>query len=157
MISRRNEIVTCTFWRRAGEDRGRDLQKSVLHHTAAQLSDYVAAKYDFLLDSRIAQVKVTVLQTCIFIRFLGTVDFKRKLVVNAFSENLDFLRNDLDFTGRKIRVLTGTLPDNTGNGECGLCIYTGNLIHHFLGLDHDLRRAIKVTQNQEAEIFTYSS
>ena len=55
------------------------------------------------------------------------------------------------------RVLTGTLPDNTGNGECGLCIYTGNLIHHFLGLDHDLRRAIKVTQNQEAEIFTYSS
>ena len=56
-----------------------------------------------------------------------------------------------------ILVLTGTLPDNTGNGECGLCIYTGNLIHHFLGLDHDLRRAIKVTQNQEAEIFTYSS
>ena len=130
----------------------------MLHHAAAQLCDNVAAKNDFLLDSRIAQVQITVFQTCIFIRFLGTVDLKRKLVVDAFAENRRSFSGTTSISpvGRFGFLLerSRTTPETE---MCGLRIYTGNLLHHFLGLDHDLCRAIKVTQNQEAEIFAYSS
>ena len=157
MISGRNKIVSCTLRRGTGQDRSRDLQKSVLHHAAAQLCDNVAAKNDFLLDCRVAQIQITVFQTCIFVCFLGTVDLKRKLIVDTFAEYGNLCRHNLDLAGRQIRVFAGALTDYTGNGDCGFRIDTGNLLHHFLGLDDDLCGSVEITQNQKAEILAYSS
>ena len=129
----------------------------MLHHAAAKLGNHVAAENDLGFHSRITKIQVAVFQTGIFISFLGTVDLKRKLIVDTFAEDLDLLGNDLDLTGGKICIFAGTFTDSTGNGDGRFGVDTGDLLHHFLSLDHDLGGSVKITKDQEAQILADSS
>ena len=157
VVSGGNEIVSRTFRRGAGQDRSRDLQETMLHHAAAKLGNHVAAQNDLGFHSRITKIQVAVFQTGIFISFLGTVDLKRKLIVDTFAEDLDLLGNNLDLTGGKVCVFAGTLTDSTGNGDGRFGVDLGDLLHHFLRLDHDLSGSVEVAKDQEAQILADSS
>ena len=157
VVSGGNEIVSGTLGRRAGQDRSGDFQETVLHHASAKFSDYVAAQNDFGFYGRVTKIQVTVFQTGILIGFLGTVDLKGKLVVDTFAQDLDLFGNNLDLTGRKVCVFAGTLTDSTGHRDGGLGVDLGDLLHHFLSLDHDLSGSVEVAKDQEAQILADSS
>ncbi len=110
MISGGHQIVSCTLGGGAGENGGGNLQEAMLRHAFSQLRNYIATQNNAILDCRIAQIQIAVAQTCIFVRLLGTVDLKGKLVVAAFSQYLNGLRHYLDIPRRQVGVFAGALP-----------------------------------------------
>ena len=152
MVSCRNQIVSRAFRRRAGQDRGGDFHKIVSDHGSAQISDNLAAQYDLGLNFRVSQIQITVLQTDIFIRILGVVNLERKLVVAALSENGQCLRNNLDFSGRKVRVLGAALAHGSGDFNGRLVVDGGQLFHDILGFYYDLSGSVKISENHKSQV-----
>ena len=115
MITGRNQVISRSFWRRTGQDRSGDFQEIMPGHSLTQLCNNLASKNDLFFHSRITQIQITVFQTGCFIRFLTSVNFKWKFIINTLAKYLDIFRYDFDFTGRKVAVLAGTLPDCSGD------------------------------------------
>ena len=152
MIPCRYKVVSCALRRRAGQNRCGNLHKVQRIHSLAKFSHNLASHNNIALHCRVSQIQIAVLESCILICLSGLIDFKRKRIVDALSENLDFLRNYLDLTGRKLHILAGTLTNGSGDGQCRLLVHTVDDSHHILGLHYHLRCSVKVAQNQKSQI-----
>ena len=124
----------------------------MVHHGLTESGNYVAAEDDVLLDVRITEVEITVLQAGILICLTGVVDLERKFVITAAAEYFYLGRNDLDVACVLVRVLRGSLSDHTGDLDRGLFIDRFQFFYLIFGLQNDLCRAVEVTQYYEAEI-----
>ena len=116
----------------------------MLHHRLAQGGDNIAAEDYILLYGRISQVEVAVFKTCGLVGLAATVYFKRQLVIAAAAENFDLFGNDLDIAGGEL-----------GDGDGALFIYALYDLHHILGLDDDLRRAVKIADDDKRKVLSY--
>ena len=153
MISGGNQIISCTFRRRTGQDRSRDLHEVQSIHSLTQFCHDLASHHDIFLHVRISQIQVTVFQTGILVCILGLIDFKGKCIVNTFSQNLDLVWHYFNLTGGQISIFAGTLSDHTFHGDGGLLVDAIHDIHHFLGLYYQLSGSVEITQNDKTEIF----
>ena len=157
MDSGRNDIVPCSFRRRTGQDRRRDLQKAKICHPLTQFRNNPAPQDDLILYLRISQIQIPVFQPDILVRLFGMIDLKRQGIIAAAAKYGDLIRNHLDISGRQIRVLIGTLPDNALNADRRFVIDTVKRLHDLFRFDDDLRRPVKIPQDQETKIFGYLS
>ena len=121
-------------------------------HGLADGGDDVAAQDDVLLDRRVSQVEVAVLEPLLLVRLTAAVDLKRQLVVDALAEDLDLLGDDLDLAGGELRVFAGALAHGAGDGDGGFLVERLDHIHHVLGLHDDLRRAVEVAQDDKGKV-----
>ena len=62
VLSARDKEITRTLRRRCGQNRGLDIEESKVLHFAAQEGDDLRAENDVLMDLRVSQVEVAVLQ-----------------------------------------------------------------------------------------------
>ena len=120
-------------------------------HRAAERRDHVAAQDDVLLDRRIAEVKVAVLEAVRLVRLAGAVDLKGQLVVAAAAQQLDLLRRDLNVTGGELGVLAGALAHDALDGDGRFLVVTLDLCEERRVLDDDLGRAVEVAKHDEGE------
>ena len=152
VLSRGNEIVARAFGAGGRQDRGRDLEEVMLHHRLAQRRDDVAAQDDVVLDRRVAEVEIAVFQALRLVGVAAAVDLKRQLVVAALAENRNLLRHDLDVAGGLLGVFAVALTHGAGDLNGGFLVDGLDDVHHVLGFDDDLRRAIEVAQDDEGEV-----
>ena len=152
MVAGRDEIVARTLGRGARQDRRGDLKEAALRHAAAQVRHDIRAQDDVLLDLRVAQVQIAVLQALIFVRLLRAVDLEGQRIVAAAAKHGDALRHDLDLTRGLLRILAGALADHAGHGDRGFAVDGLEGLHHLLRLNDDLRRAIEVAQDDKGQI-----
>ena len=124
----------------------------MFHHRLAQRRDDVAAQDDVVLDRRVAEVEIAVFQALRLIGVAAAVDLKRQLVVAALAEHGDLLRHDLDVAGRLLGVFAVALTHGADDLDRGLLVDGLDDVHHVLGLDDDLRRAVEVAQDDEGEV-----
>ena len=128
----------------------------MLHHRLAQGGDDVAAEDDILLYGRISQVEVAVLKaTCGLVGLAAAVYFKRQLVIAAAAENFDLFGNDLDIAGGELGVFARALANCALDGDGALLVYALYDLHHILGLDDDLRRAVKIADDDKRKVLAY--
>ena len=127
----------------------------MLHHRLAQGGDDVAAEDDILLYGRISQVEVAVLKACGLVGLAAAVYFKRQLVITAAAENFDLFGNDLDITGGELGIFARALANCALDGDGALLVYALYDLHHILGLDDDLRRAVKIADNDKRKVLAY--
>ena len=152
VLSGGDQIVARALRGGGGQDRGRDLQEAKLGHPAAELRHHVAAQDDVLLDRRVAQIKIAVFQTDVLGGVPAAVDLKGQLVVEAAPQHLDLGRDDLDLAGGELRVFGVALAHDALDGDGGLLVQRLDDVHHVLGLDHDLGRAVEVADDHEGEV-----
>ena len=152
MISGRNQIISCTFRRRTGQDRSRDLHEVQRIHSLTQFRHDLASHHDIFLHVRISQIQVTIFQTGILVCILGLIDLKGKCIVNTFSQDLNLIGHYFDLTGGQICIFAGTLSYHTFHGDGGFLVDAIHDIHHFLGLYYQLGGSVEITQNDKAEI-----
>ena len=124
----------------------------MVHHRAAQRRDDVAAQNDVVLDGGVAQIEIAVLESRALVGLTAAVDLKGQLVVAAAAEDLDLLGHDLDLAGGKLGVGALAQTDGAGHGDGALLVDALDGLHHFGGLDNDLRRAVKIAQNDERKV-----
>ena len=127
----------------------------MLHHCLAQGGDNIAAEDYILLYGRISQVEVAVFKTCGLVGLAAAVYFKRQLVIAAAAENFDLFGNDLDITGGELGVFARALANGALDGDGALFIYALYDLHHILGLDDDLRRAVKIADDDKCKVLSY--
>ena len=123
----------------------------MLQHRLADGRDHLAAQNDVLLDSGVAEVKIAVFQTLCFVRLAAAVDLKGKLVVAAAAKNRDLLGDDLDVTGRDVRILAGTLSDRADDTDGGFLVDSLQLTEQVLIFYNQLRFAVEVTDHNEGQ------
>ena len=152
VLSRGDEIVARALGAGGRQDRGRDLEEVVLHHRLAQRRDDVAAQDDVVLDRRVAEVEIAVFQALRLVGVAAAVDLKRQLVVAALAEDGDLLRHDLDVAGRLLGVFAVALTHGADDLDRGFLVDGLDDVHHVLGFDDDLRRAVEVAQDDEGEV-----
>ena len=95
----------------------------MVDHTFSKFCHNLTSKDNLVSHLGISKIQISVFQSGCLIRFLGTVDFKGKLVIDTFTEYGNILGNHLDLSGGKISILAGTLSDHAGNGKSRLVIY----------------------------------
>ena len=127
----------------------------MLHHRLAQSRDDVAAQDDILLYCGVSQVEIAIFKTRGLVRFAAAVDFKRQLVIAAAAEDLDLFGNDLNIAGGELGVLARALAHGALNRDNAFLIDALYDLHHILGLDDDLSRAVKIADYDECEILAY--
>ena len=154
MLTRGNEIVARALGAGGREDRRRDLQKAVLHHRLPQGGDDVAAQDDVLLHGGISQIEVAILEAVGLVGLAAAVDLKRQLVIDALAEHLDLLGHDLNVAGGELGVLARALAHDALDGDGALLVEGLDNAHHVLGLDDDLRRAVKIAQDDEGKVLS---
>ena len=147
-----DEIVARALGGRGSEDRRRNLEEAVIHHRAAQRRDDVAAQDDVVLDGGVAQIEIAVLESRALVGLTAAVDLKRQLVVAAAAEDLDLLGHDLDLAGGELGVGALAQADRAGDGDGALLVDALDGLHHLGGIDDDLRRAVKIAQDDEREV-----
>ena len=157
MLSGGNEIVARALGGGSRQDRGRDLQEIVLHHRLAKSRDNLAAQNDVLLNSRVPEVEVAVFEALGLVRLAAAVNFERQLIVDALAEHIDLLGHDLHVAGRLLGVLAGALAHRAGHGDGRLLVDGLDDVHHVLGLDNDLRRAVEIAQNDESKVVAHDA
>ena len=157
MLSGRNQIVARALGGGSGQNRGSDLLEIVLHHCLAQRGDDLAAQDDVLLDRGVAQVQIAVFEALGLVCVAAAVDFKRQLVVDALAENIDLLRHDLHIAGRLLGVFAGALAHGAGHRDGRFLVDGLDDVHHVLGLDDNLRRAVEIAQDDEGKVAAHDA
>ena len=157
MLSGRDQIVARALGGGSGQNRGSDLQEIVLHHCLAQRGDDLAAQDDVLLDRRISEVQIAVFEALGLVCVAAAVDFKRQLVVDALAENIDLLRHDLHIAGRLLGVFAGALAHGAGHGDGRFLVDGLDDVHHVLGFDDNLRRAVEIAQDDEGKVAAHDA
>ena len=97
-------------------------KEAALRHAAAQVRHDIRAQDDVLLDLRVAQVQIAVLQALIFVSLLRAVDLEGQRIVAAAAKHGDALRHDLDLTRGLLRILAGALAYHAGHGDRGFAV-----------------------------------
>ena len=124
----------------------------MLHHGLADRRHHVAAQDDVLLHGRVSQIEITVFQALQLIGLAAAVDLEGKLVVTAFAENLNLLRDDLDVAGVLLRVGVGACAHGALHRDGGFLVDALHLGDQVLVLHNDLRCAVKITHNNKCEV-----
>ena len=107
-----------------------------------------------VLHGRVSQIEIAVLQAVGLVGLAAAVDLERKLVIEALAEHLDLLGDDLNVAGGELGVLARALADDALDGDGALLVDGLDNLHHLLGLDDDLRRAVKIAQDDEGEVLS---
>ena len=123
-------------------------------HGGAQRGHHLAAQDDVLLDSRVAQVEIAVLQAQRLVGVAAAVDLERQLVIAAAAEHLDLRGHELNVAGGLLGVFARALAHDALNGDRGLLVEGLDELHHVLGLNDDLRRAVKITDDDKGKILS---
>ena len=152
MLSCGDKVVSRALGGGCGENGGGYLKKAVRRHRLTQCGNDIAAQDDIVLDGGIAQIEVAVFQALGFVRLAAAVYLKGQLVIAAFAENLYPFGDYLDIAGRLLGVLARALAHRTLDGYGGLLIHALDDCHHRFILDDDLRRAVKVADNDERKV-----
>ena len=155
MLPRGHQIIPRPLRRRRRQNGRSDLQKPMLRHRRPQGGDHVAPQNNVLLNLRIPQIEIPVLQPRGLVRLPAPVDLEGQLVVPAFPQYLDLLRHDFDFSGRQILIFAAPLPDSALHSDNGLLVQRVNGVHHLLGLNDHLRCPIEVPQDNEPQILPH--
>ena len=129
----------------------------MLHHRLAKRRDDLAAQNDVLLDSGVPEVEVAVFEALGLVRLAATVNFERQLIVDALAEHIDLFGHDLHVAGRLLGVFAGALAHRAGHGDGRLLVDGLDNIHHVLGLDDDLRRAVEIAQNDKGKVAAHDA
>ena len=123
----------------------------MLHHGGAQGGHHLAAQDDVLLDRRVTQVQIAVLQPLGLVGLAAAVDLKGQGIVAAAAEHLDLRGHDLNVAGGLIGVLARALAHGALDGDGALFVVALDLGEQLARLDDDLRRAVEVAQHHEGE------
>ena len=110
-----------------------------------------------LLDGGVAQVEIAVLQAQRLVGVAAAVDLERQLVVAAAAEHLDLRGHDLNVAGGLLGVFARALAHGALHGDRGLLVERLDDLHHVLGLDDDLRRAVEIAQNDESKVVAHDA
>ena len=154
VLARRHKIVARALGAGRREDGRGDLEKAVRGHGGAQRGHHLAAQDDVLLYGGVAQVEIAVLQAQRLIGVAAAVDLKRQLVIAAAAEHLDLRGHDLNVAGGQLGVFARALAHDALDGDRGLLVERLDDLHHVLGLNDDLRRAVKITDDDEGKILS---
>ena len=103
MNPRRHQEVARALRRRRGQDRGLELEETLILHAFAHRINDLAAGHDILVELLTTKVEETVLKPYIFRIFLLTEHRQRQFA--GRTQHLDFGDEKLDRAGRQFRVL----------------------------------------------------
>ena len=123
-------------------------------HGGAQRGHHLAAQDDVLLYGGVAQVEIAVLQAQRLVGVAAAVDLKRQLIVAAAAEHLDLGGHELNVAGGLLGVFARALAHDALDSNRGLLVEGLDDLHHVLGLNDDLRRAVKITDDDKGKILS---
>ena len=152
VLTCRHKIVARALGAGGREDGRRDLEEAVLGHGGAQRGHHLAAEDDVFLHGGVAQVEIAVLQAQRLVGVAAAVDLERQLVVAAAAERLDLRGHDLNVAGGQLGVFARALAHGALHGDGGLLVERLDDLHHVLGLNDDLGRAVKIADDDEGKI-----
>ena len=124
----------------------------MLQHGLPECRHHVAPHDNILLDFRIPQIQIAILQANSFVRFLAPVDLEGQGVIAAASQHFNLFRHYFDVASIDLGILVVPLTNGAGYGNGALLVQIPNSSHHFLRLDNNLGRAVEVPQHQESQI-----
>ena len=150
-----HQIVAGALGGAGGQDGGGDLQEAVLHHGGAQGGHHLAAQDDVLLDRRVTQVQIAVLQPLGLVGLAAAVDLEGQGVIAAAAQHLDLGGDHLDLAGGQLGVLAGALADGALHADGGLLVQALDDLQVGLVLHHHLGGAVEVTQHHEGQAAAY--
>ncbi|KPY82236.1 Uncharacterized protein ALO44_05673 [Pseudomonas syringae pv. tagetis] len=146
-----NQIVTSTFWRRAGQDRRLDIEEAVVIQIATDAGSDARTQTQLLGHFRATQIDEAITQTG-FLAYIG-VFIQRERRSLGLVQHFELVTQHLDGTGRHVRV-HGTRRTSTNLAHyldhvLAAHSVSGSETVGTIGVEHDLSHAFTVANIEE--------